>query len=112
MSPSSRIDFHWVKPLLVWWWSIQLYRFFAGLVDGDLLTAIAGQVRMASSASAFALWCSGGDKVITWGNLMCGILDRSWIQSLWEIDWHGGMTFLWVKDNYSNRKKVTKNLAK
>lgn len=51
-------------------------------MDGDLLTAIAGQVRMASSASAFALWCSGGDKVITWGNLMCGILDRLSTQPL------------------------------
>ena len=40
----------------------------AGLQDGDQLTAITGQARLEANACAFALWCSGGQGVVTWGN--------------------------------------------
>ena len=40
----------------------------AGLQDGDQLTAVVGEIKLASTATAFALWCCGGDGVVTWGN--------------------------------------------
>eukprot|EP00435_Cladocopium_sp_Y103_P043871 s1863_g12.t1 len=40
----------------------------AGLQDGDHLTAIVGEVKLASTRKAFAAWCCGGDGVVTWGD--------------------------------------------
>eukprot|EP00435_Cladocopium_sp_Y103_P053975 s1300_g17.t1 len=40
----------------------------AGLQDGDQLTAIMGQTKLASTQGAFAAWCCGGDGVVTWGD--------------------------------------------
>ena len=39
----------------------------AGLDDGDQLTAIVGQAKLAATESTFALWCCAGDGVVTWG---------------------------------------------
>ena len=39
----------------------------AGLEDGDHLTAIAIEAKVAATRSAFALFCPGGDRVATWG---------------------------------------------
>ena len=44
----------------------------AGLKDGDQLTAIVGQANLASTDTAFASWCCGGDGVVTWGNSHSG----------------------------------------
>ena len=40
----------------------------AGLKEGDHLTAIAIPVKVAASPEAIALWCCGGNRVLTWGN--------------------------------------------
>ena len=44
----------------------------AGVHEGDHVTAIALQAKMtvtkAFESEAFALWCCGGDKIVTWGN--------------------------------------------
>eukprot|EP00435_Cladocopium_sp_Y103_P043377 s671_g12.t1 len=40
----------------------------AGLQDGDHLTAIAVEAKLAATNAAFALFCSGGDRVVAWGN--------------------------------------------
>ena len=40
----------------------------AEVSDGDHLTAVVQQVRLASTAGAFALWSEGGDKIVTWGH--------------------------------------------
>ena len=40
----------------------------AGLEDGDQLTAIVLETKLVATASAFALFCSGGDRVVTWGS--------------------------------------------
>ena len=40
----------------------------AGIQEGDSLIAIATQARLAATESAFALWCCGGDALVTWGN--------------------------------------------
>ena len=40
----------------------------AGIEGGDHLTALALQVNMATTANAFALWLSGGNRVLTWGD--------------------------------------------
>ena len=40
----------------------------AGLEDGDHLTAVACQSQVAATAKAFALWCPGGDRIVSWGN--------------------------------------------
>ena len=38
------------------------------LNEGDYVTAVAMQVKLATTDFAFALWSFGGDKVITWGD--------------------------------------------
>ena len=40
----------------------------AGVREGDHLTAVAQQVNISASTQAFALWCCGGSKILTWGN--------------------------------------------
>ena len=40
----------------------------AGLEDGDHLTAIAVEARLAATDGAFALFRCGGDRVVTWGH--------------------------------------------
>ena len=40
----------------------------SGLQDGDSLTALAQQPKIAATWSAFALWCVGGDRIVTWGH--------------------------------------------
>lgn len=44
----------------------------AELEEGDHLTAIAQQARLAATGSAFALWIYGGDKILTWGSAYNG----------------------------------------
>eukprot|EP00435_Cladocopium_sp_Y103_P054694 s1678_g17.t2 len=44
----------------------------AGLEDGDHLTAIVLEAKLAATATALALFCSGGDRVVTWGSQDCG----------------------------------------
>eukprot|EP00435_Cladocopium_sp_Y103_P026523 s1668_g6.t1 len=39
----------------------------AGLEDGGHLTAIVLEAKLAATSQAFALFCSGGDRVVTWG---------------------------------------------
>ena len=39
----------------------------AGIQDGDHLTAVTLPPKLSSTGKAFALWCSGEDKVVTWG---------------------------------------------
>ena len=39
----------------------------AGIEDGDHLTAIALEAKVAATARAFALFCPGGGRVVTWG---------------------------------------------
>jgi hypothetical protein len=38
----------------------------SGLQDGDSLIAVASRPKIAATKSAFALWCLGGDRVVTW----------------------------------------------
>ena len=44
--------------------SLRLY----GLKDGDSLAAVAQQPKIAATGSAFALWCEGGNRLVTWGD--------------------------------------------
>ena len=38
------------------------------LQDGAQLTAIVGQPKLAATRSTFALWCSNGNGLVTWGS--------------------------------------------
>eukprot|EP00435_Cladocopium_sp_Y103_P050433 s362_g15.t1 len=40
----------------------------SGLQDGDSLTAVAQQPKLAAARPAFAFWCVGADRVVTWGD--------------------------------------------
>ena len=40
----------------------------AGLQDGDHVTAVVQRAKLAATNRAFAMWCCGGDTVITWGH--------------------------------------------
>ena len=45
----------------------------AGLQEGDHLTAIATPVKVAATrGAAIALWCCGGNQVVTWGDRTSG----------------------------------------
>ena len=44
----------------------------AGLQDQDELTAIVRQAKFVPNPEAFALWCFGGDGIVTWGNPTLG----------------------------------------
>ena len=44
----------------------------AGLEDGAHLTAIAIEAKVAARGQAFALFCFGGDQVVTWGESLHG----------------------------------------
>ena len=44
----------------------------AEIQDGAQLTAIVGEAKLAATRYAFALWCCGGDRVLTWGNPFSG----------------------------------------
>ena len=39
----------------------------AGVQEGDRLTGIVQEVQIAATERAFALWCCGGDRIVTWG---------------------------------------------
>ena len=43
------------------------------LEDGDQLTAIVGQGQLLATATGFALWCPGGDRVVHWGEPDSGV---------------------------------------
>ena len=38
-----------------------------GLRNGDSITAVAQQPKIAATCNAFALWCDGGNRIVTWG---------------------------------------------
>ena len=40
----------------------------SGLQNGESLTAVAQQPKIAATWYAFALWCVGGDRIVTWGD--------------------------------------------
>ena len=40
----------------------------AGVQDGEHLTAVVQQTKLAASTKAFALWCRGGSRMLTWGD--------------------------------------------
>ena len=44
----------------------------AGLQEGDTLTAIAREAKIAATHRAFAFWCLGEDRIVTWGSPDCG----------------------------------------
>ena len=50
--------------------------------DGEHLTAVVQEIRLASAASAFVLWCCGGNQVVTWGDpdydVDCAVPDLPW----------------------------------
>ena len=44
----------------------------SGIQDGNHLMAIAQEAKLAATDQAFALWCCGGDRIVTWGAADCG----------------------------------------
>ena len=44
----------------------------SGLQDGDSLTAVALQPKIAATWAAFAFWCVRGDRIVTWGHPLRG----------------------------------------
>ena len=40
----------------------------SGLQDGDSIAAVAQQPKIAATGRAFALWCGGGHRIVTWGH--------------------------------------------
>ena len=39
----------------------------AGIQEGEHLTAFVQQAKIAATGGAFAAWCCGGDRIVTWG---------------------------------------------
>ena len=40
----------------------------AGIEEGEHLTAVVQQPKVAATSAAFAVWCCGGDRIVTWGD--------------------------------------------
>ena len=51
----------------------------AGIQEGAHLTVVAQQPKVAATSAAFAMWCCGGDRTVTWGNSRHGA-DSSAVQ--------------------------------
>lgn len=43
----------------------------AGVEEGDHLTVVAQQPKVAATGAAFAVWFCGGDRIVTWGDPVC-----------------------------------------
>ena len=43
-----------------------------GVQEEEHLTVVAQQGKVTHTGQAFALWCSGGNQVVAWGNPECG----------------------------------------
>ena len=68
-----------------------------GIQDGDTLTALALQIKLAATGSAFALWCCGGSTLVTWGDRDSGgdssvVQDR--IDGVIQAGWWFGTFFV------------------
>ena len=63
-----------------------------GIEDGDHLTAIAVEAKLAATARAFALFCPGGDRVVTWGDPEYGA-DNPEVQDQLKGVWRIQATF-------------------
>eukprot|EP00435_Cladocopium_sp_Y103_P017862 s3160_g4.t1 len=44
----------------------------SGLQNGDMLTVVAQQPKIAATRKAFAMWCVGGNGIVTWGDPIDG----------------------------------------
>jgi hypothetical protein len=44
----------------------------AGVQDGEHLTAVVQEAKVAATDSAFAMWCCGGNRLVTWGHPRIG----------------------------------------
>ena len=44
----------------------------AGVQDGENITAVAQRASLSATTQAFALWCSGSNRVVTWGSPRAG----------------------------------------
>ena len=44
----------------------------AGVQDGEHITAVAQRASLSATTQAFALWCSGSNRVVTWGSPRAG----------------------------------------
>ena len=53
----------------------------AGVEEGDHLTVVAQQPKVAASGAAFAVWFCGGNRIVTWGDPVC---DSSAIQDYFK----------------------------
>ena len=56
------------------------------LHDGAQLTAIVGAVSVVATSYAFALWCVGGDQVVTWGHPCYGGDNREVLDQLRRVE--------------------------
>ena len=76
----------------------------SGFQNGDTLSAVALQPKIAATGRAFVLWIAGGDKIVTWGhpdcggNISSGVFSRFVAPALlslqfWQMEpwWHGAI---------------------
>lgn len=83
-----------------------------GLRDGDAVTVILQQPNIAASLGAFALWCNGGDRVITWGQDIYGG-DVSEVQDhLQEVTEVVGRGYLGFAATLADGRNITWPLTK
>ena len=96
----------------------------AGIQDGDHITALVLQVKIAATAGAFALWRSGGDTVLTWGSAHHGC-DSSTVQEQFKgvqqveatgcafaADLEGGSVVTWGVQEYRGDSSAVQDQLK
>ena len=63
----------------------------AGVRDGERLTVVVQEVQVAATRRAFAVWCSGGNRVVTWGDpTHGGVLPARELRNVRQIQATGG----------------------
>ena len=75
----------------------------AEIEDGECLTALVLQPKLAATTRAFALWCHGESAIVTWGDADCGgdsSAVRDQLRSVQKIQGPHGMHLLrfWKMD--------------
>ena len=77
----------------------------AGIRDRDRLTAIACQAKVAASRHAFAMCCTGGDRIVTWGAADLGgdsseIQDQLRVGQIQDVQTTGSAFAAILRDGY------------
>ena len=57
----------------------------SGLQNGDRITAVAQKPKVVATGGTMALWCDGGDRIVTWGKDVGTLAVQDQIRNVLQI---------------------------